>query len=644
MKDTLKVTSPIVVVLLWLSGLATSIASAQDINASLQRSASDQMASLSVGSIHGLVRDESGSPVAGATVSALGNTPALATTDRNGRYEMRTLSPGRYVVRAHQPGYSSSRTQLVEVRSSSRTASYISLRRVASQPKILPAGVAPVPSPSAAPVAAADADADSNDRAAGESEMVWRLRHPERRSILKSSSLGPEVWEGSSDVPGFGFAGLAEAAEVSARLATGFLTNPLWSGEVNLLTSGSFDTPEELFSPDFPSRSMAYLSLNAPFAQADWKVRGAVTRADISSWILAGSYKERETQGHQLHVGMSYSTQRYDGGNPLTLRDVTDGSRNVGELFGFDTVSLMPSLTVSYGARYGRYDYLVGRNLISPQVELTVSPTETTRVKTLVARRALAPGSEEFVPPSESGLWLPPLRTFSALEPGRPLEAEFTTHTAITLERDIGRSTLGVRGFHQDVDDQLVTIFGAALPGQPVAKVGHYQVGSGGDARATGGAASIETIFSRWVKGSVEYSLTSGVLTPDEGLRYVLLIAPGDASKAKVENIHNLDAELEADIPETATRIVFLYRLSNAFARATDSAASGISARSAVDSRFDLQVRQALPFMGFSSARWEALLAVRNFFHDPAADQSVFDELLVIRPPKRVVGGLTLLF
>jgi len=89
---------------------------------------------------------------------------------------------------------------------------------------------------------------------------------------------------------------------------------------------------------------------------------------------------------------------------------------------------------------------------------------------------------------------------------------------------------------------------------------------------------------------------------------------------------------------------MFLYRLSNAFARATDSASGGILARSAVDSRFDLQVRQALPFMGFSSARWEALVAVRNFFHDPAADQSVFDELLVIRPPKRVIGGLTLLF
>jgi hypothetical protein len=38
------------------------------------------------------------------------------------------------------------------------------------------------------------------------------------------------------------------------------------------------------------------------------------------------------------------------------------------------------------------------------------------------------------------------------------------------------------------------------------------------------------------------------------------------------------------------------------------------------------------------------LLAVRNFFRDASPDSSVYDELLVVRPPKRIVGGLTLRF
>ena len=76
----------------------------------------------------------------------------------------------------------------------------------------------------------------------------------------------------------------------------------------------------------------------------------------------------------------------------------------------------------------------------------------------------------------------------------------------------------------------------------------------------------------------------------------------------------------------------------NGFAGLDDPADRG------VDGRFDLQVNQALPFMNFSNARWEMLLAVRNFFRDASSDQSLFDELLVVRPPTRVVGGVTLHF
>jgi hypothetical protein len=57
-----------------------------------------------------------------------------------------------------------------------------------------------------------------------------------------------------------------------------------------------------------------------------------------------------------------------------------------------------------------------------------------------------------------------------------------------------------------------------------------------------------------------------------------------------------------------------------------------------------VQVNQALPFMNFGSAQWELLVAVRNMFRDDFRDGSVYDELLVIRPPKRVVGGLTVRF
>ena len=95
-------------------------------------------------------------------------------------------------------------------------------------------------------------------------------------------------------------------------------------------------------------------------------------------------------------------------------------------------------------------------------------------------------------------------------------------------------------------------------------------------------------------------------------------------------------------MPETSTRVLVLYRVSNGFARPP---ANGQSPdRPGVGSRFDVQVRQSLPFLNFTSAKWEMLIAVRDFFSETAVDQSVYDELLVVRPPKRIVGGVTMHF
>ena len=62
------------------------------------------------------------------------------------------------------------------------------------------------------------------------------------------------------------------------------------------------------------------------------------------------------------------------------------------------------------------------------------------------------------------------------------------------------------------------------------------------------------------------------------------------------------------------------------------------------DARFDVQVAQRLPFLSSTGADWELVVAVRNLFRDGEAIGSVYDELLVIRPPKRVVGGVLVKF
>lgn len=605
------------------------------------------LVSFAPGSIHGTVQDETGAPVPGAMVSALGSTTAFAVTDRSGRFDLRTLSPGPYLLRAHLSGFVTSRGQLVDVRPSARVASAIALRHVgtASTP-VLTAGMGPAPEPAAPPTTDVDpASSPSNATDHDHGELAWRLRHA-RRGILKDVVVPDEIVVGDTPPAAntFGPSNFLAHIGSPAQLASDLFAGAPFSGQLNLLTTGSFDTPEQLFTSNNFARSIAYLSLGAPVGEhADWTARAALTQGDIASWIVAGDYSTRAPARHRYDLGLSYSTQRYDGGNVAALRGVTDGSRNAGALYAFDTFAITPTLTLTYGTRYARYDYLEDRALISPRVALTLQPAEHLRVSTIVSRREVAPGAEEFMPRFESGVWLPPQRTFSSLLDGQPLEAEHTRHMEVAIERDIAAATVSVRAFQQHVTNQFVTLFGVDAPDAPEAHIGHFFVHDIGDVDTTGVSAAVRTAFAGRVHGSLQYSTMSARWSPSSEAAYLLLMAPS-AVRVAPERVHDVSTSIETDVPETSTRVVLLYRISNGFAHPANAAYPAGGDRPQLDARFDVQVRQSLPFMDFSSARWEMLFAVRNFYRDAAADQSAYDELLVVRPPKRVVGGLTLKF
>jgi hypothetical protein len=603
-----------------------------------------RVASLAAGSIHGVVQDEQGAGLGGVMVSALGASTAVAVSDRSGRFEFRTLSPGPYMVRAHRTGFIASRVQIVNVQPSSRASSAIAMRRAtasgASEFPVLAAGVgaaAPEARPDPAPEApVAETAASGGDH----SEMAWRIRHA-RRGVLRDATA-PEGFfaegGGTSDDNPFGAWRLGGARV--ARATAGFLTGVPLSGQVNLLTTSSFDTPQQLFSTGSFARSIAYMSVGAAVGdRADWAVRAALTQGDIASWIVAGSYASRGAPTHQHNIGVAYSTQRYEGGNPAALTSVKDGSRNAGSVYGFDTWTITPAIALTYGGRYARYDYLNSRSLFSSRLVLALSPTEHFRIAAEASRRALAPGAGEFLPPADDSLWLPPQRTFSSLPVGRALEAECSTHLEVRVERDLlPGSTVSFRIFRQRVSDQLATMFGVRIPDSPPTELGHYFVANAGDVDGGGWGAGLRTAISERVHGSVEYTLSRGRWRPTDDLAYMAVLFPS-SRRPDLDRVHDVATSIEARVPETATRVFVLYRLSSAFAR-PELQAEGPS----IDARFDIQVRQSLPFMSFSTAHWEILLAVRNFFHAAAADQSIYDELLVVNPPKRIIGGLSLRF
>jgi hypothetical protein len=618
------------------------------------------LVSYAPGAVHGIVLDDTGAPVEGAMVSALGARSAFTVSDRDGRFEFPGLAPGSYVLRVHRAGFAASRPALVEVRAGERTESSIALTRAAAAPAVQPAETSSEPPviaaevglPSIIPESAAGGlagrptEVPAADRQIPDTtdETAWRLRHA-RRGILRGATVPRDfaMPDEAPDPEAPRAAAWIGNAAAPARLSANFFSDALISGQVHLLTTGSFDSPEDLFGPAGMARGIAHVRVGAAEGSStDWTVRGALTEADITAWILAASYSARAAERHRYDVGMSYSTQRYDGGNPLALRDVADGSRNVGTVYGFDTLDLTPALTVSYGGRYARYDYLEHKGLFSPRLEVAMKTADGLQLGAVLSSRAHAPGAEEFLPPDDAGLWLPPQRTFSSIEQGRPFEAERTMHAAVEVSRDFDDSSIAFRVFRQQVDDQLVTVFGADLPEQPSAKVGHYVVGNAGDVTTLGWLMAVRTTLADRVQGSVAYSLANAHIAPAADLEYVLLLAPS-AVRPPAERIHDLTTVIQADVPETSTRLVMLYRISNAFARPAAGPMDGDD-RPGFDGRFDVQVRQSLPFLNFTSARWEMLVAVRNFFRERAADESLYDELLVVRPPKRLVGGVTVNF
>jgi hypothetical protein len=363
-----------------------------------------------------------------------------------------------------------------------------------------------------------------------------------------------------------------------------------------------------------------------------------MTQGDLASWILAGSYVRRRPATHAYEAGVSYGMQRYLGGNGQALAAIRDGSRNVGLMYAFDHWTLTRQFSVTYGAKYAKYDYLVDQGLVSPRVSVTVrpDPDDSLTLRATVRRREIAPGAEEFLPPA-TGLWLPPERTFSQVSHAS-FVPERHDQMEVAVDREYaGRLLVGVRAFRERVEDQVATLFGLSI-GEAPADVGHYQLASAGDFNAYGWGVGVSHTFADHLKAAVDYTQARTAwrrASPDlEALsRLAASVVRED------ERIHDVTASVESRLQPTATRLLVIYKVNTAMAA---SDATFVAPGAGV--RFDVQVNQALPFLNFSSARWEMLVAVSNLFKEDLFEGSVYDELLVVRPPKRVLGGVTVRF
>ncbi|MDA1184355.1 MAG: TonB-dependent receptor [Acidobacteria bacterium] len=578
--------------------------------------------------LRGAVTDDRGVPLAGVVVSALGSASVFAVSDSEGQFTFRDISYGPYLIRAHLQDHLAAPAVLVQVnRVSESMATVVLTRRAVAD------GPAPVLAAGVGPADGALEVADVGEtRDHDHGEVAWRLRHL-KRSVLKDVDAGLiTASDDGGSLLGDTLNGLGRAAGSPARLAASLFSGVPVTGQVDFLTSTSFDRLQDLLSME--PRGVAFVSLEAPTGEGRWAMRAAVMQGDLSSWVIAGSYRRAPTE-HTYEAGVSYGTQRYQGVGIERLPLVADAGRSVGAIRVYDNWTISPRLAVRYGAKYAHYDYLASPSLLSPSASVTLTPFDgdNLRVRAAVSRRTVAPGAAEFVPPP-SGPWLPPERTFSSIA-GRGFATERADHLEIAAERQWGQIVAEVRAFRQNVDDQSVTIFEAGLPRVSAVRPGHYFVASAGDFDARGWGVGVRRATEAGTRASVEYTnVEARWVRRGPGAELLGLVTgsvPDDT-----ERVHDLTASLEGVLPITETRVFVVYKINSSFADAGAQAGAGV--------RFDLQVNQALPFLNFSGARWEMLVAVRSLFSDDLAEASAYDELLVVQSPKRMVGGVAVKF
>jgi hypothetical protein len=604
-------------------------------------------ASLASGWIEGLVTDDRHQPVAGAAVTAQGRDLLIIETDRTGRFELRGIPAGTYLLRVQGRGYAASRREFVQVVPSRGTHFDVQLRRAAA-PAIAPAESMVM----AAGVGLASATAVTASQPTAEPEPVepvphdhssaaWRLRHA-KRSVLRDTTArigdvsaldGEALWRDRADPAGW-------LAGVGPAPITALLDGTL-SGRVQLLTTGAFEQPFEAFTMDETPAGIAFVHLTGPLStRTTWSVEAATARGGVSSWFVGGSYATVVADRHGVEVHSSYSRQRSAAASGIRVFGIEDDDRSAGGVQVVDHWTISPRLMLDVGGRYARYDYLRDPGLFSPTVTASFSPAGRTWVRVTATRDMTAPGAEEFVPQAYGSMTLPPQRTFSALVSGAPLEGQETRHLDIAIEQDVADYRLAFRHFRQDVDGQLVTIFDPGLAkGQRRADLSHYAVASVGDFAASGFGVGVSRPLGTHLRGGVEYRTSDGGWAGGDDAAAVGPVAPS-AVRVGRERLHDVTMRVDAAAPRTGTRFSAACRFNTLFTRGqVDEAEPGRA------TRFDVQVYQGVPFLNGEAAQVELVFGVRNLIRSGLeAGTSIYDELLVVRPPTRVVGGVTVQF
>lgn len=583
------------------------------------------------GRVRGVVLDERGAALGGATILAAGATVLFAESDNQGRFSLQ-LPVGEYLLRVIRDGYLATYREPVRVEANKDLERMIRLTR---RDGLASAGEAAV-QPSTEPESLAAAPA-ADDRT-GRGEMAWRLRHL-RRTVLREVQPGAiETEEARPPVADRLDVGplVDQVFGRSARAASAFLTGTDFTGHVNLLMTGALPGVARP-TPDGWSTGVADVYVGAPVGSSGaWSIRGAMAAGDRSSWTIAGEYRADDDQPHVVRLGVSFSSQGVLTSRDLAAAFAVPESRSAGGIEVSDRWRVRPAVTVDYGLRIARYDYLEEPHFVSPHAGLRVDVFPGIEVHASSSRQLVAPGATDLAPPMEAGPWLAPSRVFMPLVPGAVVRpARIDRHIA-GVDRVFGSSgavAVGVAWFSESTTGQMATLFGLDRPDD----AGHYYVATVGSVAVTGWRVRARGGLGRHVRARVEYATGRALWSDTRGTEALRALEPGVARRGR-EAVSGLRTAFDISVPATVTHVgvhLIVNRVSPADTSATPGSITGRGV--------DFEVRQRLPYQPLDAGLLNALFTLSTLLHDSEL-ASLYDDVLTVRAPVRLTAGLQLGF
>jgi hypothetical protein len=425
-------------------------------------------------------------------------------------------------------------------------------------------------------------------------ELRWLVRH-KRRSVLEERT--EETGRVSLDVTPH-----ADAVALTGTLE--LVATP----------------PEDVAGSSTLPGNLGALHLRGRFLDTGrWALSGLVTEAEGRTWRMSGEFVVEPTSDRTLSFGTGYGTAPL---RSLPLGDAANpqDNRSVGASFVHEDRRLSNSVSVGLGARHTYVGFLRDSNHFDPDLAVRWDDG-TNRVRGSLSRRTVIPGGD---PLAVSTLATPALAMASISD---DLRAERLLRYEIVGERRIGHGSVQVSAFREDGSDPLVTEF---------LRKSSLLVRNTSASRADGLGLGVSRSFGRAISASLAYTYARAHRSGGEDL------VAGCQGECGSGGLHDVVARVETVLDGTGTHFLALYRISSLSPVAPEAADA--APRSVANTRFDIQLRQDLPFLeSLTRAEWDLLFAVRNLVYE-GGEGSTLDEMAVVNPPTRLMGGFAVRF